>query len=323
MIKMSAGTAHVLGLKKLAIDALPTTAYLMSGEKCTHDCGFCPQARNASSRADLLSRVTWSEGDVVQVAREVGYAYQGSKMKRACLQVVDGCDVLTQVKDTVREIKKHSDIPVCVSAKVNNLDEVLALAEIGVDRIGLALDAASQRVFNNTKSGNWQDTVRLIEQAAGALPGRISTHLIVGLGETEEEMTAMLQRMWKMDVTVGLFAFTPVPGTRMAGVHPPELAVYRRMQAANYLIGHKKITYPDCSFRAGRLVNFGLTAGQLAACLNDGKAFETSGCPDCNRPYYNEKPGGIIYNYPGPLKTEEIAEAIDIVLKSLDEEEGV
>ncbi|MCL4441626.1 MAG: radical SAM protein [Firmicutes bacterium] len=153
MIKMSAGTAHVLGLKKLAIDALPTTAYLMSGEKCTHDCGFCPQARNASSGANLLSRVTWSERDVDEIVVGVGAAFRKGQMKRACLQVVDGCGILAQVKDTVKKIKEHSDIPVCVSAKVKTLEEVLTLARTGVDRIGLALDAASERVFKATKTG--------------------------------------------------------------------------------------------------------------------------------------------------------------------------
>ena len=34
MIRCSIGTAKVLGLKKLKVDALPTTAYLMVGERC-------------------------------------------------------------------------------------------------------------------------------------------------------------------------------------------------------------------------------------------------------------------------------------------------
>lgn len=119
MIKMSAGNAHVLGIKKLATDALPTTAYLMSGEKCTHDCGFCPQARKAASPANILSRVTWMGADTGETARGVGAAYRDGRMKRACLQVVDGCDILSQVRDTVKKIKQHSDIPVCVSTRVN------------------------------------------------------------------------------------------------------------------------------------------------------------------------------------------------------------
>lgn len=197
------------------------------------------------------------------------------------------------------------------------MEEALALAETGVERIGLALDAAAERVFKATKTGSWQETMSLIEASARALPGRISTHLIVGLGETEQEMVDALQRMWDLGVTVGLFAFTPVPGTRMAGATPPDLWTYRRMQAANYLIGHGIITAADCRFSAGQLTRCGLDAGELRNHLRDGRAFETSGCPDCNRPYYNEKPGGVICNYPRPLKCDEIEAALDLVISSL------
>jgi biotin synthase-related radical SAM superfamily protein len=34
--------------------------------------------------------------------------------------------------------------------------------------------------------------------------------------------------------------------------------------------------------------------------------FQTSGCPDCNRPFYNEKPSGPFYNYPRKLEIKEI-----------------
>lgn len=318
MIKVSAATAHVLGLKKIVTDALPTTAYLMKGEKCSHDCGFCPQARNASSRADLLSRVTWGEEEETKVAEGIEEAQMSGNLKRVCLQVVNSCPATEQVNTTIKEIKKTSDIPICVSAKVKNKQELLALAEMGVDKIGLALDAASERVYQQTKTGDWQETIGQIEEAAVLLPGRISTHLIVGLGETEEEFVAMLQKMQDLGVIVGLFAFTPVPGTKMAKEKPPALEQYRRMQAAHFLIKKGIITLTDCKFENGSLVSYGLTEEQLREYLKDGKAFETSGCPDCNRPYYNERPGGIIYNYPRPLSEQEIEAAIEAVLLSLE-----
>ncbi|HUT17269.1 MAG TPA: radical SAM protein, partial [Acidobacteriota bacterium] len=40
--------------------------------------------------------------------------------------------------------------------------------------------------------------------------------------------------------------------------------------------------------------------------VETGKPFLTSGCPDCNRPFYNEKPSGPIYNYPRNIRLEEI-----------------
>jgi biotin synthase-related radical SAM superfamily protein len=54
----------------------------------------------------------------------------------------------------------------------------------------------------------------------------------------------------------------------------------------------------------GRLVGLGVSLPAT------GEAFRTSGCPDCNRPFYNEHPGGPLYNYPRPLTAEEAARAI-------------
>jgi biotin synthase len=54
----------------------------------------------------------------------------------------------------------------------------------------------------------------------------------------------------------------------------------------------------------GRLV------GLEALLPSTGEPFQTSGCPDCNRPFYNEQPGGPLYNYPRPLMAGEVARAI-------------
>ncbi|QJW48785.1 hypothetical protein HA075_26170 [bacterium BFN5] len=60
----------------------------------------------------------------------------------------------------------------------------------------------------------------------------------------------------------------------------------------------------------GNLTGINLPAEQIESLLADGAAFETSGCPDCNRPYYNERPGGVMYNYPRPLNQTEAEQAL-------------
>jgi biotin synthase len=44
--------------------------------------------------------------------------------------------------------------------------------------------------------------------------------------------------------------------------------------------------------------------------VTTGEPFQTSGCPNCNRPFYNEQPGGPMYNYPRPLSSAEAEQAI-------------
>jgi biotin synthase len=58
----------------------------------------------------------------------------------------------------------------------------------------------------------------------------------------------------------------------------------------------------------GRLIDFGVERQVLVKLVRTGEPFLTSGCPSCNRPYYNEKPSGPIYNYPRGLSLEELEE---------------
>ena len=310
MIKCSAGTANVLGFKELRTDALPTTAYLLTGEHCGQDCSFCPQARNSSSRADLLSRVTWPSYSKRQIIEGITTSFEVNELKRACFQVVNSRDALKVTGEFLQELHSKSPIPVCVSCSVETLETVAELINLGADHISIALDAACERIFTEHKGGSWNNKYGLLTEAAKAFPGRIATHLIVGLGEKEEELLKTVQELSDLGVIVALFAFTPVRGTKLEKCHPPALDHYRRIQAARYLMIKDLDRFERMVFTEDKLTAFGLEREKWQSLLADGEAFRTSGCSDCNRPYYNEKPGGVIYNYPKPLTLEQCRRAL-------------
>jgi biotin synthase len=60
-------------------------------------------------------------------------------------------------------------------------------------------------------------------------------------------------------------------------------------------------------FEGGKIVDFGVNQEELCTAVNSGEPFRTSGCPGCNRPFYNESPRGPIYNYPRKPTSKEIA----------------
>ena len=129
--------------------------------------------------------------------------------------------------------------------------------------------------------------------------GNVSTHVIVGLGETEREAVQIIQRCVDMGVLPALFAFTPVRGTALEKNSPPPLESYRRVQLGRFLIVKALARAEGMVFDDdGRILDFGLTKKTLEETVRSGEPFLTSGCLDCNRPFYNEKPGGPIYNYP-------------------------
>lgn len=314
MIRVSAGTAYVLGLSRGRLAASPTTAYLLLGQRCVRNCLFCPQARGASGRPDLLARVTWPEVDEQKLLGSLARACASGLFRRVCVQLVRSRESLEEARRLVVALKETVATPVSVSCHPASSGEIAEVASWGASVVTVPLDAASPEAYARIKGGLFSRALELVEQAARVLPGRVGTHLVVGLGETEEDIIRLAQWLTDRGVTVGLFAFTPVPGTGLAGRLQPEMQSYRCVQAAAYLVAKRLRRAESFSFRGGKIVSFDLDPSALATSLAGGEAFRTSGCPNCNRPFYNERPGGTMYNYPRPLDDAEFREALGHVL---------
>ncbi len=314
-IRVSVGTAIVLGLLDGKMDAQPTTAYLMTYKvsKCTANCGFCPQARASKSNAELLSRVTWPTFPTQTVLTTLTAKAEEGKIKRICIQALNYPEVFGHLEALVKEIKKNAWIPVSVSCQPLNKTNIQHLSQAGVDRIGIALDAATKTIFEKVKGGSagsaytWENLfIQLNEAIAVFGKGNVSTHVIAGLGETEKQAVLVIQKCVDLGVLPALFAFTPVRGTILEAKSPPKIESYRRVQLARYLIVHGKARSEEMQFDSEeKIISFGPIVDSLDAIIEGGEPFRTSGCPDCNRPYYNEKPGGPLYNFPRGLTKEE------------------
>ena len=316
-IRVSLGSAIILGLLEGKLDAEPTTAYLMTYKsgKCTANCGFCPQARSSQSRTEMLSRVTWPVFPTSNVLERLAHEIGRVKLKRVCVQALNYPEVFCEVSSLVKKLKQNVSVQVSVSCQPLVSDNLWLLSKAGVDRVGIALDAATRRLFSAVKGANtggpydWENQFKLLRAAIGVFgEGSVSTHLIVGLGETEIEAASLIQKCVDMGVLPALFAFTPIEGTALAACPPPKVGVYRRVQLARYLIVNGLARIEDISHDAdGRITDFGISKTSLVTIVESGEPFLTSGCADCNRPFYNEKPSGPIYNYPRPIRQNEIA----------------
>lgn len=317
-IRVSAGSAIVLGLLKAKLDAAPTTVYLMTFRhgKCNANCGFCPQARESRSRTDMLSRVSWPLFSTKLVLNEIRRAFEGAKIKRVCIQALNYRDVFCDLLALVRAIHEDTHVPISVSCQPLKRESIVDLAEAGAERIGIPLDAATKEIFTRIKGAHaggpyrWERQFELLKEAVDIFEkGKVSTHLIVGLGETEREMIKTIQECVDMKVLPGLFAFTPIPGTELADRARPPIEAYRRIQVARYLILHGIVRFENMSFsEKGDLAYFGVDEKTLMKVAEKGAPFATSGCPGCNRPYYNEKPSGLMYNFPRNLTQAEVSQ---------------
>ncbi|MBT0159472.1 radical SAM protein [Candidatus Bathyarchaeota archaeon A05DMB-2] len=316
-IRVSIGTAIAIGLLEGKLDAEPTTAYLMTyhQSKCRANCTFCPQARNSQSSAELLSRITWPQFPTATVINAIQNAVENEKILRVCIQALNYPDVIQHLITLVKTIKNAAAVPISISCQPQNRENIQKLADAGAERISIAIDASTSKLFSQTKGieangpYTWRKTLKLLRDAVEIFgKNHVTTHLIIGLGETEKQAANAIQKLADYNIQTALFAFTPVRGTFMQNRPQPDVAAYRRIQLARYLITNRQACSRNFTYDGnGKITSYHVEENTLHEIVASGKPFQTTGCPDCNRPYYNEKPTGPIYNHPEPLSPEEIA----------------
>ncbi len=318
MIRVSAGSAACLGLATNKMDAYPTTAYFLSGNRCLMNCAFCPQGVGQNEVLNRLGRVTWPEYPWPEVEKTLVQA-EKKGIRRVCLQSVRHEDGIESLLKLIARVKAITTLPLSLSAWIRDEQEAEELIDAGVDRVSVSLDVANPSAYREIKGGSLQQRLNLLFGCARNLPGRISTHIICGLGESEAEVLSLLNRLVEAGVTAALFAFIPLKGTPLEHREPPAVDSYRRIQAGYYLLREKAADFSSFAFDKERLISFGLPSNDLKQLLADGTAFQTTGCAHCNRPFYNERPGGIIYNYHRELNEEEKEASWSELVQSLTE----
>ncbi len=286
-IGVSYGTAVKLGLIRASAIYPPNTAYLLLGRKCVNNCAYCSLAR----RENTLSRVLWPPFPLGMV-RE---ALEKVKFTRICVQTADYPGMEEDLLRLGGELSKFPNLTASVSPRPRAF--LSELRDSGFTGVGIALDAASERIFEAVRGrgvGNpftWEGTWRALAEARGIFEDA-ATHLIVGLGESDVELYDTIRRALDMGLHIGLFALTPV----VPGMEAPDLGRYRTVQLLLHALKHDYLE--DVEFSdSGRILELRLRRSAWKF-LRDGSFAVTSGCPGCDRPFYNERPSGPIYNFP-------------------------
>ncbi len=285
-IRVSYGTALKLDLKDGRSEERPTTAYLMiPGERCRGGCTFCPQAKGDSK---WLSRVSWPLFDIEEVRAEL----KDSDISRICLQSPDVPLYEEKLKETVEKLEGDGK---SISISAPPLDEKTLLnLKDPVDRIGVGIDAATDSLRKKVKPGYnpmlfWNYLGKAVDIYG---EGKVTAHLIVGLGENLEELALAVKKILESGSRVSLFAYK-------SEEEKVDLEYYRKTQLLTALL---------CDdFEVKETLHMVRNDPKKAFQLVDEKTtFQTRGCPHCNRPYYTSSPGKEHRNFPRRPTSEEI-----------------
>jgi biotin synthase len=213
-------------------------------------------------------------------------------VKRICIQ----CPYCEKGTELVKKIAEdiNTKISISVSISAVNIYDMKILKEAGIDRLGIGLDCATEEVFNKWKKGvpSWKDYIQALTNAKKIF-GETTCHIMIGLGETDKEALEFIEFLNDKGIKVALFAYFKGKETVV------DLPRYRVIQIARYFIEKNKGKF---NYEADKLTD-------LEIPFFSKDAFLTSGCPNCNRPFYNERVTKI-YNYPYILSDENAKKAL-------------
>jgi biotin synthase-related radical SAM superfamily protein len=296
-IRLSYGSAVELGLIRGKADAPVSTLYIFyRSRKCRGRCCFCPQSVTAVGGASKISRIEWPEFALEEVKEKLK---ANRTLERICLQCSDEPAVKESAVGMVRELREGRNIPVSVSTSPISKDQMERLKAAGTGILTIPIDCAEEGIFPMIKGRSMAEVRGALRDAVEVFGrGNVGTHIIVGLGESELDVVLLMIDLFGEGVIPSLFAFTPVEGTEMEGAPKPSLSSYRRLQLARHLIVEKGANPGIFKFDLEcRIAKVAISCNGLKSIIRNSKAFMVQGCKGCNRPYYNERASGPVYNY--------------------------
>lgn len=276
---------------------------------CKASCSYCGLSHQRDEdAAPTFIRVKWPTYEMAIIFEALEHR---NPFKRACVSMITHARAVEDTCTIISRLRARTDLPVSglLDPTVMHHNDMQAIKDAGADRVGIAIDAVTPELFDRHRGHGvegphrWDRYWQAVEESVRVF-GRYRTgvHLIVGLGETEQEMINVIDKAYKMGALTHLFSFFPEAGSLLEKTAQPPLGQYRRVQMARYLINEGIITAQDIEFGSnGEVKDFGI---DIEPYINMGVPFMTSGCPDetgrvaCNRPFGNERASEPMRNYP-------------------------
>ena len=297
-------------------------------EGCRANCAYCGLARHREESRDYADRnfirVDWPTARYDDIIDRVKAGNDNADFERMCISMIthpqSDADSMNLLKKWCAEVP-HIPVSILSNPTTLTYDYIREMKDVGADIFTVALDAATPEIFESTRGKTvasphrWEHYWQVIDWAAEIFgPEKFGVHLICGMGETEQEILTVCQRIRDMGGHNHMFAFFPEQGSMMESWQAAPPDQWRRVQLARFLIDYRDVHIDDMSFDAnGRLVKFALPEDILNSIVQSGVPFQTSGCPGkdnevsaCNRPYGDSTPGNI-YSFPFSLNDKDVS----------------
>ncbi|TNC25826.1 radical SAM protein [Amycolatopsis alkalitolerans] len=293
-------------------------------EGCRSDCGYCGLARTRPGDYNDKSfiRVEWPLVRTDELVERM--AEHEEKLTRLCISMVthghaytDTCDITERIAARVR-----TPLSILVAPPTLNRERLERFKALGVDMIGIGLDAVTEDLFRNLRTNvpagglKWEKYWEVVTDAREIFgPWKVNVHTLVGLGEADEDLIRLFVQLNEREIFPYLFCFNPEPDSRMADHPKSPIQRWRRVQLAKHLIETEGYGLADFRFgEDGNLLHIGGGERLLESVVDTGVPFVTNGCPGengepgCTRPYGSYRPSEPFRDYPFVPTADDLAE---------------
>ena len=283
-------------------------------EGCAANCAYCGLARKRPGTFEEKSfiHVEWPVYSMSEITAAINNA--PDYVQRTCISMITNGKCCAHTLDMTKKLKQETDLPVSllISPTILKKQDLVEMKEAGADKIGIAIDLATPELFDRFRGKgvggphSWEKYWEILAQGLEVFGHpHVGVHLMVGMGETEKDMAALMDRLWKRGVVSHLFSFFAEEASVLAERPQPPWPSYLRVQLARYLIEEGIAEFQDMTFDAnGRITTFGIDTDHLQSIISLGTPFMTTGCLGsdgqvaCNRPFGNCLPDVKQWNYP-------------------------
>lgn len=332
--KMSHATAISLGLMngRMYRGAVNKCINLLVHypEGCSANCAYCGLAkkREGTYAEKSFIHVDWPLFSMDEIINAINDA--PSYVKRTCISMITNGKCRDHTIEMTKRLADETHLPVSIliSPTIIEKKDLVRMKENGADKIGIAIDLANSDLFDKFRgkgvSGphKWEKYWETLDDALEIFGHpNVGAHLMVGMGETEQEMVSLMDRLFDKSIMNHLFSFFAEKGSILSHMPQPSWPTYLRVQLARYLIEEGLARFNEMAFdEKGRITDFGLPVEMVQKITAFGKPFLTTGCLGndgevaCNRPFGNCLPDIQQWNYPYHPNEEELA----LISKNID-----
>lgn len=234
--------------------------------RCSENCRFCAQSAHNHTGAEayplLPNEEILAQAKANDAQGVLRYSIVTSGKRLSDEEVERMCHA-------VRQIRKETDIAVCVSFGLLNEEQYRKLKEAGVTRVHNNLETSRRNFPNVCTTHTFDDKINAI-RAAQAAGLSVCSGGIMGLGETVEDRIDMALTLRELGIrSVPVNMLNPIPGTPLE--HNEKLTAEDMCR----IVAVYRFLLPDASIRlaGGR----GLLEDKGKSCFQSGANAAISG----------------------------------------------